>query len=72
MQISVVSGYHIGKRKLRIPKGALHRLRYKSNTTKGSPKPIVVSGVLIVEPKRNVIRLARDGRKNLINKTVAH
>jgi hypothetical protein len=71
MQVSVRSGYHIGKRILRIWKRALSRLRYESNTTKRSPKTIGVSGVLIVEPKRYVIRLARHGREDLINKTVA-
>ena len=71
MQIGVGSGYHIGKRVLRIWKRALSRLRYESNTTKGSPETIGVRGVLIVEPKRHVIRLAGRGREDLINKTVA-
>jgi hypothetical protein len=71
MQGCVGSGYHIVKRILRIRKAALSRLRYESNTTKRSPKTIVSRGVLIVEPKRHVIRLARSGREDLINKTVA-
>src|ERR1041385_8955684 len=71
MQVSVRSGYHIGKSILRIAKGGLRRLRYKRNTTKGSPKTIVVSGIGIVEPKGHVIGLARHGRDYLIRKTVA-
>ena len=71
MQISVGSGHHIRKSKLRIPKGALNRLRYESDTTKRSPKTIVSSGVNILEPKGYIIRLARHGRNDLINKTVA-
>ena len=71
MQVSVRSGYHIVKRILRIWKPVLNRLRYESNTTKRSPETIGVRGVLIVEPKRHVIRLARHSRESLINKTVA-
>jgi hypothetical protein len=71
MQLSVGSGHHIGKCKLRIPKGALNRLRDESNTTKRSPKTIVSTVVVILEPKGHVIRLARHGRDDLINKTVA-
>ena len=70
-RVSVASGYHIGKCILRIRKGGLSRLRYESNTTKRSPETIDVTGVLIVEPKAHVIRLARHGREDLINKTVA-
>jgi len=71
MQGSVGAGYHIGKCILRIREAGLSRLRYESNTTKRSPKTIGVRAVLIVEPKRHVIRLAGRGRKDLINKTVA-
>ena len=71
MQVSVGSGHHIGKCKLRIPKEALNPLRYESNTTKRSPKTILSSVVVILEPKGHVIRLARHGRDDLINKTVA-
>jgi hypothetical protein len=70
MQVSVGSGYHIGKSKLRIPKTGLTRLRYESNTTKRSPKTIVSRGVVIPEPKGHVIPLARHGRDGLINETV--
>ena len=71
MQVSVGSGRHIGKCKLRIRKAALSGLRYESNTTKRKPKPVVSRGVIILEPKGHVIRLARHGREGLINKTVA-
>ena len=71
MQIGVGSGYHIGESILRIREAGLSRLRYESNTTERSPKTIGVTRVLIVEPKRHVISLARRGRKDLINKTVA-
>jgi hypothetical protein len=71
MQVSVGSGYHIVKSIQRILKGALSRLRYESNTTKRSPKTILTCGVVILEPKGHVIRLARHGRQDLINKTVA-
>jgi hypothetical protein len=71
MQVSVGSGYHIVKSILRIPKGTLSRLRDESHTTKRSPKTIAVRAVAIREPKGHVIRLARRGREDLINKTVA-
>src|SRR4029453_16387999 len=41
LQVSVISGHHIGKGILRIPEGALSRLRYEDNTTNRSPKTIV-------------------------------
>src|SRR5438552_14640178 len=71
MQLSIGSGYHIGKSKLRIPKEALSRFRYESNTTKRSPKTIVERAIVILEPKGHVIPLASHGRNRLINKTVA-
>ena len=71
MQVSVGSGDHMGKCKLRIPKGRLDALRYESNTTKGSPETVLAGVVLILEQKAHVIRLARHGREDLINKTVA-
>ena len=70
MQVGVGSGYHIGKRILRIRKAALNRLRYENNTTKISPKTIVVSGVDVREPKGHVIPLAGHGRDGLIKKPV--
>ena len=71
MQVSVGSGRHIGESKLRIRKAALSGLRYESNTTKSSPKTIVSTGVVILEPKGHIIHLARHGRDDLINETVA-
>jgi hypothetical protein len=71
MQVSVGSGHHIVKSKLGIPKGALNRLRYESNTTKRSPKTIVSRVVVIREPKAHVIRRARHGRDDLVKKAFA-
>ena len=61
----------MGKCKLRIPKETLNRLWYESNSTNRSPKTIVSRVVGIRQPKAYVIRLARHGREDLINKTVA-
>ena len=71
MQLSVGSGHHIGKCILRIRKRALNRLWYQSNTTKSSPKTIVSTVVVILEPEGHVIGLARHSRDSLIKKTVA-
>jgi hypothetical protein len=71
MQVSVGSGYHIVKSIKRIRKGVLNRLRYESNTTKRSPKTIFSRGVVVLEPEGHVIRCARHGREDLINKTIA-
>jgi len=71
LQVSVGSGYHMGKCKLRIPKETLNRLWYESNTTKRSPEKVVASVVLVREPKAHVIRLACHGRDDLIKKTFA-
>src|SRR5262249_49524214 len=71
MQLSIRSGHHIGKCKLRIRKRVLYRRRYQSNTTKSSPKMIVSTVVVILKPEAHVIPLAGHSRDGLIKKTVA-